>query len=359
MRTPRSVDVEITSRCNLRCSYCYFFDNPETRYTDLPTESWLRFFEELGRAAVMDVCLLGGEPFIRSDLPRLIEGIVVNRMRFSILSNGTLISDEIASFIRSTNRCNFVQVSIDGSNAQAHDSCRGEGSFARAVNGIRILQENDVPVTVRVTLHRHNIDDLDNIAGLLLEDLQLQAFTTNAAGYLGSCRNNREILLSTGDREKAMNSLVRLSRKYEGRITAQAGPLAEAGMWSRMEEARRLGEESFEDGGYLTGCGCPWSALAVRSDGTFVPCLFLSHMQLGRMQTIPLEAVWREHQLLEELRRRSETPLSSFSYCRNCEYIPYCTGNCPGISYGLTGNTNHPSPDGCLRRYLESGGSLV
>ena len=26
MRTPREADVDITSRCNLRCRYCYFFD---------------------------------------------------------------------------------------------------------------------------------------------------------------------------------------------------------------------------------------------------------------------------------------------------------------------------------------------
>ena len=88
MRTPRTVDVEITSRCNLRCSYCYYFNNPEVQYKDIPTDQWLQFFTELGRSAVMDVCLVGGEPFSRQDLPQLIEGIVENRMRFSILSNG-------------------------------------------------------------------------------------------------------------------------------------------------------------------------------------------------------------------------------------------------------------------------------
>jgi MoaA/NifB/PqqE/SkfB family radical SAM enzyme len=47
MRTPRSVDIEITSRCNLRCRYCYYFDNLEVDYRDLPTDEWLRFFDEL------------------------------------------------------------------------------------------------------------------------------------------------------------------------------------------------------------------------------------------------------------------------------------------------------------------------
>ena len=28
MRTPRSVDLDITNRCNLRCKYCYHFSGP-------------------------------------------------------------------------------------------------------------------------------------------------------------------------------------------------------------------------------------------------------------------------------------------------------------------------------------------
>ena len=32
MRTPRTVDIDLTARCNLRCRYCYFFDNPAVEY---------------------------------------------------------------------------------------------------------------------------------------------------------------------------------------------------------------------------------------------------------------------------------------------------------------------------------------
>ena len=65
MRTPRSVDVEITSMCNLRCRYCYYFDNLSVTYQDLSTNEWLKFFDELGRCAVMDVTLQGASPLQR------------------------------------------------------------------------------------------------------------------------------------------------------------------------------------------------------------------------------------------------------------------------------------------------------
>jgi len=359
MRTPRSVDLEITSRCNLRCRYCYFFDNQEVTYRDLPTDEWLRFIAELGDCGVMNVCLAGGEAFIRKDLPQLIEAIVKNRMRFSILSNGSLVDDSIASFIADTKRCDYVQVSIDGSRAEVHDICRGKGSFAGAVRGIRTLQKHNVPVTVRTTLHHHNIDDLENTARFLLEELGLQGFSTNAAGYIGSCRkNSRDLLLTVEDRQAAMLKLVRLNLRYDGRITAQAGPLADAEFWTHMEAARRQKAPAFDNGGRLTGCGCTHDSIAVRADGTIVPCSILAHLELGRINRDSLLEVWQKNQALNSLRRRHHIRLADFDYCSDCGYLDYCTGNCPGLGYAMTGQVNFPSPDACLKRFLADGGSI-
>jgi len=55
MKTPRSVDLAITNRCNLRCTYCSHFTSAGDVGEDLPREEWLTFFEELNRCAVMEV----------------------------------------------------------------------------------------------------------------------------------------------------------------------------------------------------------------------------------------------------------------------------------------------------------------
>ena len=129
MKTPKSVDLDVTNKCNLRCTYCGYFSGPGDVDRDLPKEEWLEFFEELNRCAVLNVCISGGEPFLRKDIEELIAGIVANRMRFNILSNGTLITDDLAAFLASTGRCNSVQVSIDGSTAETHEAFCGDGVF--------------------------------------------------------------------------------------------------------------------------------------------------------------------------------------------------------------------------------------
>jgi len=359
MKTPRSVDLSITNRCNLRCTYCSHFTGAGDVGQDLQKEEWLQFFDELNRCAVMNVNLQGGEPFCRKDLPELVEGIVRNRMRFNILSNGTLIDDEVAALLASTGRCDSVQVSIDGSAPMTHDACRGEGNFLKAMQGIKSLLDNNVPVSVRVTIHKHNVRDLEKVSRLLLEEVGLPVFSTNAASYMGLCRQNAEqVQLTAEERTLAMETLLQLTKKYNGRISATAGPLAEGRNWIEMEEARRQGREPKRGWGYLTSCNGPMNTLAVRADGVMAPCGQMSHIELGRINIDNLQEVWQEHPELQKLRMRNKIPLSNFEFCQGCDYIPYCTGNCPALAYTILGIENHPSPDACLKRFLEAGGRL-
>lgn len=359
MRTPKSLDLEITNKCNLRCLYCYHFSSAGEVEADLPTEEWLRFFEELNRCAVMDVTLCGGEPFLRKDFRQLLEALVANRQRFSILTNGTLITDKMAEYIASTRRCNTVQVSIDGSTPEVHDSCRGEGNFVKAVEGAKRLIDHGVSTTVRVTIHKSNVRDLDNVARLLLEELKLPGFSTNSASHMGLCRKNAEMVqLSTEDRMLAMESLVRLTKKYPGRISAQAGPQAEADHWSRMDRAFRAGEPAQPSCGFLNSCNGPTRKLSVRADGVIVPCAQIGHIELGRINRDSLAEIWQHHPELQRLRARHQIPLARFEFCQGCGYIPYCKGGCPATAYTHVGTDEHPSPDSCLRQFLKNGGRL-
>jgi len=359
MATPRGVDVEITSACNLRCAYCSHFSTPGDVPDDLPLDVWLRFFAVLGKASVMNVSLSGGEPFLRPDLKAVIDGIVANRMRFSILTNGTLLDDDRAAFLAGTGRCDSIQVSLDGSEPLSHDVFRGQGAFAQALAGIQLLQKHALPLTVRVTLHQKNVHKIGDIARFLLEEVGLPSFSTNAASHMGLCRRNAErIQLTPQEHTLAMETLLSLADAYPGRISATAGPLADGQAWLSMEQAHRDKKPPSGNGGFLTGCNGPMKTLAVRADGIYVPCLQLSHMALGHIDRDDLRGIWQGHPDLNRLRERSSIPLASFPFCRGCPYIPYCTGNCPATAFTLTGEVNHPSPDACLRRFLERGGHL-
>jgi SynChlorMet cassette radical SAM/SPASM protein ScmE len=128
--------------------------------------------------------------------------------------------------------------------------------------------------------------------------------------------------------------------------------------WLEMERARQEGKDRLPGRGYLTGCGGFMSKIAVRADGVMVPCCQIPHIELGLINKDDLKEVWQNHPELKRLRERGDIPLNDFEFCRGCDYINYCTGSCPALAYTILGKENHPSPDACLKRFLEEGGRL-
>lgn len=359
MPTPRELDIAITGRCNLRCHYCFYADEM-VALRDLQTSSWLSFFDELGRIDVMRVTLTGGEVFTRRDLFELIDGIIANRMRYSLLSNGTLITEKVIEQFavgKRRMRLDSIQVSIDGSRAEIHDQSRPH-SFDRAVRGLRLLKEAGFPVTVRVTINTFNLHDLENAAHLLLEDIGLPSFSTNAALPIGNgCHNQDEIGLTPLQSLETMHLFDRLEEQFPGRITSQSGPQSRRKVYAEMEHARRTGEKSTRwQMGFLSGCGCVHHRIAIMHDGTIVPCHMLHKVSLGNIMTDSLVDIWQTHPDLAALRTRGSIPMSAVPGCQGCEWAGYCNGSCPGLAHELTGDYNRADPEDCYRRFLAETG---
>lgn len=359
MKTPKSIDIDITSRCNLRCRYCFHRTSPADTGDEIPASEWIKFFEECGNAGVMNITIGGGEPFIKDDLSEIIGGIVANKMRFSILSNGGLITPEMAKVIASTGRCDYVQVSVDGSCASVHDRLRGTGAFEGAIRGIKTLKEAGVPVTARITIHRYNLDDLEHIVHLLLDDIHMGFISTNSVSNQGLARENEEeVSLTPKETCTAMEKILELAKQYNNRLTATAGPLSQGREFQDMERAR-LDGQTIPGRGFLSGCGCMWSKMAIRPDGTYVPCGMLSHIELGKINHDTLLDIWQNHPEFTRLRQRYTIPLSKFPECMDCVYQMTCTGNCPADGYSRTRDVYVPSPNGCLKKFLSEGGRII
>jgi len=176
---------------------------------------------------------------------------------------------------------------------------------------------------------------------------------------MGLCRQNKDLVqLTPAERSTAMQSLLALDEKYPGRISAAAGPLAEARMWRAMVSAADQDAQAFPRCGCLSACSGPQCKLAIRADGVMVPCVQMGHIELGRINEDGLADVWQYHPELLRLRQRTGVGLETFDFCTDCRYLKYCTGNCPALAYLITGDDHHPSPDACLKRFLEAGGVL-
>jgi SynChlorMet cassette radical SAM/SPASM protein ScmE len=324
---------------------------------DLPTERWLAFFQEMGCLGVQRAIISGGEAFTRPDIFELIDGLIENKMRYSLLTNGTLITEEtIDAFGEGKRRMRLdsIQFSIDGSCADVHDASRPPRSFDRAMRGLRLMKKHGFPLAVRVTVNRCNLHDLENIARMLLEDVGLSSFGTNEADRFGSAKcYGQDVVLTAADRRVAMQTLSSLARRYPGRISAAAGPLAMAKMIEDIDKRVSRGETGVPGRGTLCSCGGVFQKLAVLHDGTIVPCNLLPDFKMGEIGKTPLLQAWLHGRAINALRRRKAIPLSSLAECQGCSYTGFCAGGCPAVTYAKKGRLDTIDPGVCYRQFKE------
>lgn len=357
-KTPRSVDIAITGRCNLDCQYCFYADEMIAR-GDLSTDEWKKIFIELGMLGVMDVTLSGGEVFTRSDLFELIDIVIANRMRYSLLTNATAITEKTIQQLQKGKRflrLNSIQVSIDGSTPEIHNQSRptslGGDSFRFAIRGLRLLVKHEFPVTVRTTINKYNLHDLENTAKLLLEDVGIATLSTNDAYSCGATdRASDNPMLTPDERVEAMAIMERLDQRYPGRLTGNAGPLAMSKHYNAVQKLKKSGETGIggERYGKLGACGCSFSKIAILHDGTISPCNAISEVTIGKMGLDRLQDVWTHSKKLQEMRTRHHIPLGSLDTCQGCEYQGFCTGGCPAVPFHMSGELNTRNPLDCLR----------
>jgi len=352
---PRIVDVAITGKCNLNCPFCFYSDDMQGRQ-DISLDEWVTFFYELHRSGVRQVILSGGEVFLRKDLFEILNHIVEIGLRFSLLSNGTLINDQMIGRLNRNyylKRLDSIQISIDGSCPEVHDAIRGKGSFQKSIEGLRLLIKNNFPVTVRVTVNRANIYDLENIAKLLLVTMKLPGFTVNDALPIGAaCRTNADITLTGKQQYEAMKILANIEKLYDGRVQASAGPLARWHCFQEMEKARAQGKPK-SGMGFLSSCGCAFIKLAVHHDGTIAPCNMLTGLTLGKINKDSFSEVWKNHPILKDLRDRRKIPLAKTPGCKECEWSDFCKGGCPVTVFHETRDFNRANSGDCYKMFLK------
>ena len=164
---PRLVFWEVTKGCNLRCIHCRATATELPSPTDLPTAKALDIITQISEFANPILVLSGGEPLYRTDIFQLAKFATERGLRVALATNGTLVTKEIARKIVDSG-VKRVSISLDGVNAETHDTFRGiPGAFDAALYGFRNLKEIGMAVQINMTIARHNAKQLPAVLELV------------------------------------------------------------------------------------------------------------------------------------------------------------------------------------------------
>ncbi len=339
----KALCLHIAHDCNLACKYCFAEEGEYKGHRALMSY-------EVGRKALdfliassgnrknLEVDFFGGEPLMNWQVVKDLvaygreqEGLHNKKFRFTLTTNGVLLSDEVMEF--ANREMSNVVLSIDGRkeiNDRMRPSRNGKGSYDLILPRFKKLAESrdQNNYYVRGTFTHNNLDfseDVKHLADLGFKQISVEPVVAQPEEGYAIREEDLPVLFEEYDR------LAKLMLEYrkEGKdfnffhfmIDLTGGPCV----------AKRL-----------SGCGSGTEYLAVTPWGDLYPCHQFVGMPEYLMGNVDDGIVKPE--LREEFKVCN---VYSKEKCRNCFAKFYCSGGCAANSYQFHGNINDAYDIGC------------
>ncbi len=152
----KTLTLEITEQCNMRCTYCVFDES----YDSERIHNNFVMTKEIAFQAIDNyknrvnnkeayIVFYGGEPLIRFDFIREITAYAIKALgdvvKFSFTTNGILLTEEKIDYFQKNNF--LITISLDG-NQKIHDTYRLDnhknGTFEKIMKNLEYIYNNNL-----------------------------------------------------------------------------------------------------------------------------------------------------------------------------------------------------------------------
>lgn len=339
----KALCLHIAHDCNLACKYCFagkgeYQGEKALMSFDVGKRALDFLIENSGNRRNLEVDFFGGEPLLNFEVVKQLvayareqEKLHDKNFRFTLTTNGVLLSDEVMEF---ANREMYnVVLSLDG-RKETNDRLRvtrgGKGSYDTILPKFQKMAElrHQEGYYVRGTYTHYNTDfaaDILHMADLGFKQLAMEPVVADPGEDYALKEEDLPVLLEQYD--ILAKEMLRRSRKGEGftffhyMIDLTGGPC----IYKR-----------------ISGCGVGTEYLAVTPWGDFYPChQFVGNekFRLGDVyHGIQNEPLRDEFKLCNVYARKE---------CHDCFAKLYCSGGCTANAYHSTGSLTGTYKLGC------------
>ena len=289
---PLALIAEITHRCPLHCVYC---SNPLQMIgakAELPTDDWIRVFQEARSLGILHLHLTGGEPVARADLKDLVEAAHSAGLYTNLITSGIGLPEaRLASLVDAG--LDHIQLSFQDSRDEPANWIAGTKAHAHKVVLSEVIRRFHIAFTVNLVVHRQNLDHLEEMIGFA-EQLKPDRLEIAHAQYYGWALKNRDTLLPTREQlDECMRIVESAQERLSGRMRIDC---VVPDYYARYPKA----------------CMGGWGQRLVLIDpsGQVLPCHaagVIPGMAFDNVRDHPLEWIWR-----------SPRPSSAFAESNGC-----------------------------------------
>ncbi len=168
----RAFYLYLTGGCNLMCLHCWitprFADGRPDPQECIDPDLLFAAVREAGALGLAGAKLTGGEPFLHPRFEDIVAGLSKLGIEMNMETNGTLLTKELARWLKNETKVGFISVSLDDDDPALHDAFRGvKGAFEAALRGLdHLVGAGYENVQVIMSLHKGNVDAIDGVVAL-------------------------------------------------------------------------------------------------------------------------------------------------------------------------------------------------
>ena len=297
---PYDAVIAVTYRCNARCLMCNIWQNGGSEDLDIALLSKLP-------DSLRYVNISGGEPFLRKDLPEVIEAVTKACPRAQIIIStnailpGAKLREKMAA-IRGISPGIGIAVSIDGL-GETHERVRGvKGVFDRAVSLIEGLKEDGMQnIRIAFTIFDENVRDYHEVYAL---SRRLGVEFTSAVA-----QSSDHYFQGSGMKQAAVEDI----REQLGKVAASELTTFEPKRWVRAYFNRGLYTFA-EGGGRPLSCHAAGDFFFMSPAGTIYPCNVMD-FPVGNLRDASFDGIWNSKAAIEARARVQACQMGCWMVC--------------------------------------------
>jgi len=357
IHAPFLVVWNFTYKCNLNCKHCYS-EAGNISKMELSTEEAMKVVDQIADFGVTSLAFSGGEPLLRKDFFEVARHAVDAGLYVSVATNGTLLNEENARKLKEIG-VHYVEVSLDGANAETHDFFRGKsGAFDQTLQGLKNCLKEDICTCIAVTGTKNNLTEIPSVLEMA-ENMGIDRFTLFNFVPVGRGKDIIAADPSPQEREELLIFLnKKLSEDHKIAILSTTPQLARVALQAHSPtqddiimplahmQATKISKRAKALADFIGGCGAGRFYCAISPEGNVQPCVFMP-LVVGNLKTERLEDIWFNSPVFKDLRDRGKLK----GRCSRCEFKFVC-GGCRARAFAYH-NDYLMSDPGCIRKLSE------
>ena len=169
----RSISIDCTTACNLRCSHCYLTSQQRANtHAMLDVKRFAAFLPVLARNGCFEIRFVGGEPLLHPQFDELYYAAKKAGLVATVFTNGTLLTHEWIKFFQRYPVYQLIITLYGASDAeyQVLSPMRENFLFSRLVSMIQEIETSKIDTKLQCRLSKDNIDLPERLARVLKVD---------------------------------------------------------------------------------------------------------------------------------------------------------------------------------------------